>query len=454
MERYGILGIAWLLLGYFGIFDLGLSRAAAHKIAQLGDEDPAGQARALWTCLAVVGCVTLLGDVLLYVAARAYFSSALNADAGLRGEILASLPLIMLALPMALFANVMMGALNGREQFGVTSFVNAGANIATQVLPLLAAVVWGPTLPVVIGASLAVRAGTFIVLGLRCKAIILRGHRVEMRRDEALELLRFGGWVSLAGLVAPLLQVSDRLLLGWLIDAKAVAVYAIPSQIAQRANILALSVGSAVFPRLASLGRDERSLLLVENVTRVSASIMTPAVAIGIVIMEPFLKVWLGGALGYDAVLVGQLTLVGQWFASLSTGSVAFLQASGRPKTTALVTVLEVPPYMALLVALTLKFGLTGAAAAYAIRWGLEYLIFSRLAMGKWSSTLPYILPGAGLVIITFCAAWTSISAVAMALDAALISLALIWAFMNLPSSSKEVLLGKLGIKSTRGAKS
>ena len=50
-SRYGVLTIAWILVGYFGFLDLGLSRASTNALAKLRAAPQADRARVLLTTL-------------------------------------------------------------------------------------------------------------------------------------------------------------------------------------------------------------------------------------------------------------------------------------------------------------------------------------------------------------------------------------------------------------------
>lgn len=71
--RYGVMAIAWLLLGYFGAFDLGLGRATAQRIAAIGDDQPEKTANTFWTALALNGSLGIIGGIVIWPVA-AYLS--------------------------------------------------------------------------------------------------------------------------------------------------------------------------------------------------------------------------------------------------------------------------------------------------------------------------------------------------------------------------------------------
>src|SRR4051812_14167648 len=99
--RFGILSVAWLLLGYFGVFDLGLGVATSQQIAARQRDGPAVQARIFWTALLTNSALGVIGGLVAWPVAQYYFGHVMKVSPELRTEILTALPWLLLAVPMA-----------------------------------------------------------------------------------------------------------------------------------------------------------------------------------------------------------------------------------------------------------------------------------------------------------------------------------------------------------------
>ena len=100
-DRYGVLAIAWLLLGYFGLFDLGLGRATTYNIAALKDATAQERADVFWTAILTNIVMGALGALVLWAVSQFFFDQIFKVDPRLRPEIMASIPYLALAVPIA-----------------------------------------------------------------------------------------------------------------------------------------------------------------------------------------------------------------------------------------------------------------------------------------------------------------------------------------------------------------
>jgi len=220
--RYGVLAIAWLLLGYFGLFDLGLGRATAQRIAASVNRTSSERAQTFWTALSLNVGLGIIGGLLIWPAASYFFGNVFKIEDALRPEVLSAVPWLILAVPIATLSGVLTGALQGRERFLELSLISVSSTLLFQLLPLAAVVLWGANLGVILPAVVFARLFTLVILFERCGRHVFIGHAVTFVHAEAGQLLRFGGWVTVTSFVGPMLVVLDRLIIGAIAEAKAV----------------------------------------------------------------------------------------------------------------------------------------------------------------------------------------------------------------------------------------
>ena len=431
--RYGVLVVVSVLLGYFGAFDLGLGRATANQIATMDGDRAADRSAVLWTALLLNLAFTGAAAILLFFVADLLIGTVFKIPAELRSEALGALPWMAAAVPLATTSSVLRGALEGRERFVAANAVGLLGIALFQLVPLAIAYVWGPNLTWLIAGATIATLVTTLATFVACWEYVRPATSPRFDRRRARQLLRYGGCVNVTGAVGPLLNVLDRLVIAAALGARAVTQYTVPFTLVARIDILPSSVARALFPRFSALPGDEAAALGRRALLGLAA-IATPAVVLGVILVEPFLVAWVGPDLAEKAAPVAAILLLGLWLNGLAHIPFALLQAQGRPDVPAKLHLLELPPYLlALWLGLSL-FGVEGAAWAWSIRAAADAALLFWASRVALKNLLP-LAPALGLVVLACVGALTIFSepAVRVAAGAALVVLALAWAWRAAP---------------------
>jgi O-antigen/teichoic acid export membrane protein len=399
-ERFGVLSLAWLFLGYFSAFDLGLGRATSFRIAALRDSSAESRAGAFWTATAVNLGLGVIGGAALWVAGSVFFGHVFRVDPGLRPEMVAAVPLLAAAVPTATLSGVLYGALVGREQFLSTNIVSTLSTLLFQVFPIGVVLVFGPNLPLLLASAIFARFAALLVLMVMCRWELTRGHKARIDTREVRNLLGYGVWVTVATLASPILVFADRVAIGATLGAVAVATYTMPFQLAQRINLIPGALSTSLFPRFVPASAEER-----ESANRVLtltlAGVLTILVLVGIIVLAPFLDLWVGHKMSLLSAPVGRILLIGFWLNAFAYLPSMTLQAAGRPRGVALILVLQIPAYLLALYAAMSAFGLIGCAIVFCLRNAVDWMMFAWAAhrnLSGWRILL------ADLILLTLAA--------------------------------------------------
>lgn len=452
LERYGILSIAWLLLGYFGVFNLGMGLAVTQRIASLRSEDPAGAARIFWTGLMLNLGLGLAGGAILWGASETFFEHWMKVDQALRLEVLSAVPLLGLAVPISTTSSLLAGALQGKERFLEINIISASSTIAFQVAPLTVSYLWGANLFWLITAAIAARLLALGALTWCTYRYVLRGWPAEIDRDQIGHLFRFGGWLSAGVIIAPVMVFVDRLAIGALIGAAAVTYYTVPFQLAQRLTILPNAISSALFPRLSAVTGEGAQL--ARDAVQLIAAVMTPVVTTLIISVHWIFVVWIGHSFALQSSRFAEVFLIGFWANCLAVVPFSHLQAKGRPDLAAKSIILQSLVYLPLLYLVLKLYGVMGACALFSVRCAADFFVLSVLnkqnymPLAKVVAHLAILL--LGLMSAIFLRDKVLLSFIVSPL---LVLLAGLASWRTLPANSKARVSGWIGLRSSAGVK-
>ena len=452
-ERFGVLTIVWIVIGYFGLFDMGLGRATTKFVADYEAQGAERLSPIIITSLLLLIGFGIAGGLLIVFATPILVQDVLNIPPELLTETTNAFYVLSFSIPLVLGSIGARGALEAQQRFGIVNLIKVPASIINYVGPLLV-LPFSNKLQHVVIVLVVARSITFTMYLYYCLKDEVTLNIADYPVIKwAKEMLSFGAWITVSNLISPIMVYVDRFILGAMLTMSAVAYYTTPYEMVTRLLIISGSFMGVMFPAFSvySLKNKDKLAGLHQKSIRYLLLALIPVVVFLVIGAEPLLYYWLGDEFARNSTIVLQLLAVGVLANSLAAVPYTVLQAIGRPDITAKLHMVELPIYLALIWFLTQSMGITGVALAWVLRvtidGGLLLFFCNRLihfggAGGQALRVQATVFTGIAVGLVSLLYLFENINIIlGLAVLGALLSFYLIWTF-TLHKSERLRLVG------------
>ena len=350
--------------GFGGLAGMGMGPAATKDVAaHRGRNDAAGALAAARACVSVtlVSSITLS---LLMIFAGLTLGPDLLVRVGEPNEVRAIICFAAVLIALEQLDAVFAGSLRGLERFGLSARIEVTAKFATVVASVLIAwatrdlitIYWCVTLLTVIRAMAKAWWASKLLGG----ALI-----PSLDRARAQDAFAFGKWTWAQSLGGAMFATADRLLVGALLGADALARYSVCVQLAQQIQTIPAAGAQFLFPavsRRRETGEDFRQLVIRASLIIGSVGIL---IATPIALFSYFiLNLWVGIAIATTTWPILSLLAIGYTILALNVGPHFALLGAGKVQFVAIVNIVAGVFAVIFCIVGILYLGLLGAAIA------------------------------------------------------------------------------------------
>lgn len=389
-DRFGVLALAWAVIGYASLFDLGLGRALTQLVAKkLGAGEDSEVPTLVWTSLILMLVLGLAGALAAVLLSPWLVHRALNVPVALQPETLRAFYLLGLSVPVVISTAGLRGLLEAHQRFGLINALRMPMSVYSFASPLLVLPFSRSLFPVVavlVGGRLL---GWVAHLWLCLRVVPELPDRITWNGAAAGPLLRFGGWMTVSNVVSPLMVTLDRFLIGALLSVGAVAYYATPYELVTKLWLIPGALVGVIFPAFSTSFEHDRNrtAVLYSRCIKYVFLALFPVVLLTVGLAQFGLTLWLGADFAQHSFRVLQWLAVGVLFNSVAQVPFALVQGAGRPDLTAKLHITELPFYLLALWWLISSYGVAGAAIAWTARVGVDALILFVMAKRSFPGT-------------------------------------------------------------------
>jgi len=402
-DRFGVLTLAWMVIGYFSLFDLGLGRALTQIIAKsLGKEEELELPGLVWTALTIMLVMGAIGGGIAGILSPHLVDNIFKMPAQLRPETLHAFFILSASIPVVVISSGLVGILTAYQRFDLINVVRIPLGLTNFLVPLLVLPFSNSLVPITLMLAVT-RVASCVAQYVLCLHL-MPSLRMNKRfiSGAVKPLFSFGGWMTVSNIIGPLMVYLDRFVIGTVISVTAVAYYATPYEMVTKLWIVSGALISSLFPAFAACNNSDavHSTQLLSKSIAATFILIFPIVLAIVTFSQEGLMFWLGKDFANNGATVLQWLAAGVFLNCLAQVIYTLIQGQGRPDLTAKIHLLEFAFYLPLLFWILIKYGITGAAIAWTLRVAVDavLLMWAAQRMNHFKSKLLVKMSGYSIV--------------------------------------------------------
>ena len=399
LEVFGVLTLAWAFIGYFSLFDLGLSRALTQQVSDyIAKDKSSGQiAQLIRTGFITMWLLGIVGGLVLWLSSPVILDQFLKIPAPLQADSLQAFALLALSIPLVVHTAALRAVLNALHLFKPASMIATIMGVGTFVAPWLAAFI-APTLTSAVISLIITRLIVWIlhVYAVRHSNILASKSRL-FDFEQLKPLLHFGGWMTISNIISPIMEYMDRFMIASILGVVATSYYVAPNQVIFKLLVIPASIAGVLFPLFSQAWQKDpaHSARLLKQGFLYTLLLLFPPSVLLVFFANEWLSLWLTPEFAQQARLVVCWLTIGVLINSAAQIVFAKVQGAGRSDWTAKLHLAEVLPYLGLLYVSLYWWGIAGAAIAWCVRVTVDLiglLVFARkINPGNLQELRPYL---------------------------------------------------------------
>lgn len=373
---YGLFALTWLIVGYAGLLDLGLTTAVVRCLSvKRARGDTVEVQRLVSTAMTALIGVGVSGGALLLGLTQLATRLVFHIPPELQYDAFFSFDVVAGGFACNMWLTIFVAIILAFQRLELIALQSAVFASATAIAQVLIIHQHGSVRLLVLVSFAVYAASLMLLIGPSRRLLPAIRFRPGLYLGTFRELVEFGAF-RFAGQI--MLQVAfgvDRLVLALLQPIAVLAYYSVPLSITQKLVLMQNAVGQTFFPAAAELHGIQdvgRLHTLYLDTTKLAVVLVVPITVVLAIFSWPILDAWLGAAFARQSAPILSVLACAYGLAALTVIPIQASDATGHVRWTSLFT--SISAIVTGLMALLLVRTQGGVGAAYAVTIGVGVL--------------------------------------------------------------------------------